>query len=174
MRRINKYDIIIYSSLALAIILLLLGGKDYLSTIESGSVTADELSSSIKAVESPTETADESTKEEPADLVSLDKKTLTINYLNNILDEVIKNDIITYAMVKSWGNYEILDITYNREVADNYYCYIANIKLSNKDALIPDTINDSLSTKENPVIQVNVYIEYSNQAKNYQVKYIDA
>lgn len=175
-RKINKYDIVIYSCLILAIICLLLGGRDYFNSLENESTVKDEVKSAIKSINGAEEgisTSNDTGKPEPEELINFDKKSLVQKYVDSIIDQILEDEVITYAMVNSWGDYEIVNVEYDHEVTDNYYAYKADIKISNKKGLIPGDLNEELSTEENPVLKVNVYIEYSSRHNGYIVKYMD-
>lgn len=176
-RKINKYDIVIYSCLILAIICLLLGGKDYLNSLENESTVQEEVKSAIKSINGAEEgisTENSTGNPEPEELVNFDKKSLVQKYVDSIIDQILEDKVITYAMVNSWGEYEIVNVEYDHEVTENYYAYKADIKIANKKGLIPGKLNEELSTEENPVLRVNVYIEYSTRQNGYIVKYMDA
>ncbi|HIS17600.1 MAG TPA: hypothetical protein IAC02_03185 [Candidatus Coprovivens excrementavium] len=174
MKKINKYDIVIYSCLILAIICLILGGRDYLNSQENKSNIKDEVKSAIKNINPEEEISPtENNNSEPEELTKIDKNSLLKNYLNSILNHSTVNEVITPDIINSWGTYEILDLTYERKVADNYYQYLTYIKISNKNGKIPGNINKDKSTEENPVLEVNAYLEYSPESNNYFIKYLD-
>lgn len=170
MKKFNKYDIIIYSCLILAIVSLVLGGRDYFNSLQEESTIKEEVNAAIKNINPEEEEVVVKEEKEPTILKDIDKKTLLLNYLSNLNKQ---SKIITSDMVKTWGNYEINDITYKREVAKNYYQYIVNIKISNPKGTIPGKLNEEKTTKENPVLIVNAYLIYNPDTKESMIKYID-
>ncbi len=161
----KKYDIIIYSSLVLALMFIVLGYWDNLKDLKN-----EGISFSLK--EEKTENKTEEPKDtEPNELIKVDKKDLVKKYLDSLLDQIQTDTLITYDIISSWGKYEVLNINYNRKIADNYYSYIVDLKISNKSNSI--AVNKKLSTKEYDVITLNVNIAYSITSKCYIVKKID-
>ena len=99
---------------------------------------------------------------EPSILQKTDKKTIIIDRLTDIKNRKSEDDMFTYKMIRSWGNYEIIDITYQKEVIEDYYMYQVSIKIPNKDASIPDIKNEELSTEDYIVITFKTFIIKSN------------
>ena len=161
MKRKRKYDIIIYLSLAVAIVCLALSAFDYTTSLKTGDSMVNKDSERIPELNK---------EEEPAELAILDKKTIIKTYMNQVLDQIIKDEIISYSMMKTWGEYEIIDITFHKEIIDGYYEYEANISINNKDALIPCEINHELSTEEYNVITLIINIVKNNKDNTYTVK----
>lgn len=166
----KKYDIIIYSCLAGALVFICLGYWDNLKDLKD-----ENLSFSIKEKNTQEEKAEEK-KEldlEPKELINADKNGIIKKYLDSLLDQINVDVLITYDMIYSWDNYEILNITYDRKIADNYYAYVVDIKIDNKDAILPTNKNEKLSTKDYIVVTLNVNITYSTVKNGYLVKKID-
>ena len=155
-----KYDIIIYGCLFTALILIGSTGYSYFS----------DTSYSIKDIFSEKE---EEPELEPQELTKVDKKTLLLNYINDLLDEKITDEVLTYEILHSWESYEILDINYDREITTNYYAYLVNIKINNTNALIPTSKNKELSNDKYLVISLNINILKDETTNEYIVKSID-
>ncbi len=172
--KISKYDLIIYSCLISAIICLYFSGKDYFASLEEESTVQKELQLAIKEIKGEEETTENEIVEspsEPDNMKAYDKVSLLENYFNNILDRKNKDNYLTYDIINSWQNYEILDCTFNKEIATNYYSYKVNIKINNKNAILPTEKNEQLSTEEYSIITLNTYILYNND--EYFIKKID-
>ena len=171
MKRAKKYNIIIYSSLLLAAILLVLGGRDYLKSQgeTNGQVELEESSEDEKI-----ERVEPAKKEpEPAELQSVDKASVIKKYLDSILDQIKKDKTITYKMIKTWGKYEIGEIEYQRTITTNYYEYKVDIIIPKADPKLPCPKNKELSTKESTVLTLYFDIVDSERANGYIVKNID-
>ncbi len=163
----KKYDIIIYSSLVLALMFIVLGYWDNIMDLKN-----EGISFSIKEEKNESENKNTEPKDtEPKELVKVDKKSLVQKHLDSLLDQIYTDTLITYEEISSWGAYEVLNIKYDRKIADNYYSYIVDIKISNKNTSF--AVNKSLSTKEYNVVTLNVNIAYSEARNGYIVKKID-
>ena len=172
MKRAKRYNIIIYTSLILAMILLALGGRDYLKDLKNGTNTENTIENNEEA--EPIERTETGKKvEEPEDLREVDKESVIKKYLDSVLDQIKKDKKITYNMIKTWGDYQISDIEYQREITTKYYEYKANIMIPNKDAKIPGKKNEKLSTEEYIVITLYFDIADSERANGFIVKNID-
>jgi hypothetical protein len=110
---------------------------------------------------------------EPEALTKEDKKSIVKKYLDSLLDRIYDDSLITYEMIKTWGNYEVLNINYERKITDNYYAYSIDIKINNLDAIVPTNKNEALSTEEYIVISLNANITYLESKNGYIVKKID-
>lgn len=176
-KKINKYDIIIYSCLLAAIICLILGGKDYFKTLDEETTIKDEVKSAIKEINSNEEDipTDTNTGEpEPEKLANFDKFSIVQKYLDSILDQIVKDNLISYKMIKSWDEYSVLNMRYSKEITTKYYEYIVDIKISNKKANLPTEENSELSTDEYSVITLKFYIQDSYERNGFIVKKVDA
>ncbi len=177
-RKINKYDIVIYSCLLAAIAFLVLGGKDYFTTLDEETTVKDEFKSALKEINNTEEEdipTDTNTGEpEPENLVNFDKFSIVQKYLDSILDQIVKDKLITYKMIKTWDEYSVLNMQYQKEVTDKYYEYVVDIKISNKNANLPTEENKDLSTDEYSVITLKFYIQDSYERNGFIVKKIDA
>lgn len=177
MKKNNKYDFIIYGCLFLAIILIVVGSWDYIISIKEEGLkfnNSEVEKNDNKASEDIEEPLDGNTgATEPADLVAADKKALVQKYLDSILDQIITDELISYEMIKSWDTYEVLDVTYEREIVDKYYAYDVNLKINNPKAELPVPKNKELSTKKYVVISLDITIIYSSARNGYIVKNID-
>ncbi|MGN1371058.1 MAG: hypothetical protein ACI4XM_02095 [Candidatus Coprovivens sp.] len=170
MKKNKKYDIIIYSCLVGAFIFILLGYWDNLKDLKE-----DGLSFSLKNQETEENSSTEQKEYdlEPKELVNADKNGIIKKYLDSLLDRIDVDPLISYNMINTWEEYEILNIEYDRKIAENYYAYIVDIKISNKDAVIPTNKNEKISTNEYIVITLNVNIAYSELKNGFIVKKID-
>ena len=156
MKKINKYDLIIFSCLFLAIICLVIGIKDYMVNLEEKSNIKNELTSALNSINSNDNEEVIKNEKEPSNVKEVDKKTLINNYLNAIKSQIVINNDIDYKMINSWGNYSIDNIIYIREVTDDYYQYNIQIKTTTKE-----------------IIDANVYIYYAPNQNSYTIKLIE-
>ena len=111
--RKHKYDIIIYTSCLIAIVLLISTLKDYSRTY---GLKEDK----IDIIEIPV-------FQEPQELIDLDKEPIIREYLNKIYNRSITNNEIDYQQIHSWGTYTITNITYIKTITKDYYQYEATI-----------------------------------------------
>ncbi len=170
MKRAKKYNIIIYTSLLLAIILLALGGKDYLKDKQDDTtkeVETLEDEETIERIDSDEEV------EVPEYLKNVDIESVIKKHLDSIADQIKKDKKITYNMINTWGDYSIEDIEFRREITTKYYEYRVNILIPNKDAKIPGKKNEKLSTEEYIVIRLYFDIADSERSNGFIVKNID-
>jgi len=174
--KINKYDIVIYSCLLLAVFCLYMSGKDYFASLKEESTVKRELQSAIKEIKGEEEPLDEEIIKpviEPENIKNYDKTSLLQHYFETILDRIIKDNYITYEILNSWQNYEIINFTFKKEIAPNYYFYKVNIKINNKNAILPKEKNEELSKEEYNMLTLNVYILYNQEKNEYNIKKID-
>lgn len=157
----KKYDLIIYSCLFMALVLISISGISSLDTT----------SYSLKELLFPEEEIVEI--EEPLELKQIDKKELVDNYILDLLDEIKKDQILTSEILRSWQSYEILNVLYDREITKNYHSYIIEIKINNKDALLPVDPNKKISTNEYNVISLKINVLKDEITKEYSIKSID-
>lgn len=170
MKRAKRYNIIIYTSLILAIILLALGGRDYLKDKNNGS-NVEEVVDTSEPVKK--EERKEEKVEEPEELKDIDKHSVIKKYLDSVQDQIKKDKKITAKMISSWGDYTIEDIEFQREITTKYYEYKANIVIPKLDAKYPGKKNEKLSTKEYIVLTMYFDIADSERANGFIVKNID-
>lgn len=171
MKKSKEYNIIIYTCLLLAIILLVLGGRDYLKDLNKP--TQEEIiepEGSQNEVERPEDVKKE---KEPEDLQKVDKEGVIKKYLDSLYDQIKKDKKIPYKIIKTWGKYSVGEIEYQRKITSNYYEYKVNINIPNKNAKLPCPANEELSTEEYTVITIYVDIVESDRQKGYIVKNID-
>lgn len=176
-KKFNKYDVIIYGCLFAAILCLVLGGQDYLKSLKEENSVKEIVKSAIKEIAPEEENVNinSSTGEpEPEKLVNFDKFSIVQKYLDSIIDQIVRDDLISYKMIKTWDKYEVLNMTYSKEITDKYYEYIVDVKISNKKATLPKEENIDLSTDEYSVITLKVYILDSEERNGFIVKNIDA
>ncbi len=157
-----KYDFVIYSSLLLALVLI---GYSSFSYLENQSYSLKDL---LKK-EEPQPVVEV----EPVELQSIDKKELINKYLLDVVDEKIKDNLISSQMVLDWKVYEVENIIYKKKIANNYYEYIANIKISNANAELPTIINKELSTDKYVVISLYFNIIKDDEVNEYYIKSTD-
>lgn len=165
MKKNKKYDIIIYGSLIGAIICIIFGYGDSLYILKDTSISFSK--------KEETNILEDTIIEEPSIMQSIDKKSLFIEYLYSINDQIIIDDVISFDMINSWDTYEVLNTTYDGEILESYYSYLVDIKISNKNATLPTSKNKSLSTNKYIVITLNFNIAYNKTTNNYLVKSID-
>ncbi len=159
MNKVKKYNIIIYSTLFLGILLLIVGGVYFLNNPE-------------ESYSSKNTTKELYTNEpEPEEMVAVDKAEIINNYLNELTNQSKVDDLINYDSIKTWENFHVGKIEFQRTIAFDYYEYKVDIVIDNPNATIPVEKNYSLSTEESQVITVLVDI-----LKNEEiiVKNIDA
>lgn len=165
MKKNKKYDIIIYGSLIGAIICIILGYSDYLYTLKDKGISFSKKETNI---------VEETTKEEePENLHNIDKNSIVKKYLDSILDQIVTDDLISFDMINTWDNYEVLSTSYEREIVESYYSYLVDIKISNMNAFLPTSKNKELSTEEYLVITLRFNIAYSASKNGFIVKSID-
>lgn len=172
MKKAKRYNLIIYTSLILAIVLLALGGRDYLKDkkTENEVDTTKETTEVDEPIERPETTEP---VEEPEELQKVDMEGVIKKYLDSLQDQIQKSKVITYSMIKTWGDYSIGEIEYKREITTKYYEYQVNIMIPNKDAKIPGKKNEKLSTEEYIVVSLYFDIADSERYNGYIVKNID-
>ena len=175
MKKNKKYDIIIYLSLFIALICLGLSALDYSHSSKTENIINDPIAEEepipIKG-EEVTKQEESNYESEPYYLLELDKKSTIKKYLDQILDQAVKNDVIPYKMIKTWGNYEVINTTYVKEIVNGYYEYIVDIKIEKIDAVLPCPKNEKLSTENYNVITLTINILRSGEHNGYIVKSI--
>lgn len=171
MKRTKKYNIIIYTSLILAIALLAFGARDYLKSEKEEKNTMSEVETTND--EEIDRTEPEERIEEPDYLKEVDIEGIIKKHLDSIADQIKKDKIITYNMINTWGDYSIGEVEYRREITTKYYEYKVNIIIPAKDAKIPGKKNEKLSTEEYIVISLYFDIADSERSNGYIVKNID-
>lgn len=173
MKKINKYDFIIYICLFSAIICLIIGSKQYFSSLNEKSTIKDEVKSAIKEINGEKINIETSYEEIPSKLKDYNPNEIIKNYIDNLVDGIKKDNTLPYSILSTWESYEVLDSTYIREVAQNYYEYKTNIKITNSNAKLPCDKNKELSKEEYNVITLSVYIKDLAPENGYIVKKID-
>ena len=171
----RKYDIIIYSSLIIALICVVISGIDYVSSMDKDQSVKDEVKDALIELKEPEveETQDvfEEVEEEPDSLKELDKASIVQKYIDEIYDQISDNDeVLNYNMVKSWKKYEITDVKYVKQILDYYYAYQVNIKIYGNNPKLPVDKNTQLSTDEYTIITLNANILSSTKNNGYVVK----
>lgn len=157
-----KYDIIIYVSLFIAFICAI-------SSVVSPSQAVSE---------TPTEVKKEEVKKpevpEPTELTYVDKYGVAKKYLDSIIDQIHTDKLITYEMMSTWTSYSIENMTYKKEIMNNYYRYEVELKVNGHDLLLPG--NESIishKTDEYAVIKIYMNMYYSEVKNGYLIKSID-
>lgn len=172
-KKVNKYDIIIYTSLGAALILIAFGSIDYFKSYGKKETIKEEIQETINDITVDNEMNPVEDDVESEELINLDKKSIIRKYLDQILDRTTKNDIIDYNMIKTWSTYEVMDVTYLRKIATSYYAYEVNLKLTGPNLKLPTNKNDELSTNEYTVITLKFNILKSGKQNGYIVKSIE-
>lgn len=156
-----KYDFTIYICLLLALVLI---GYSSYSYLDTNSYSLKEI---LSKEEQPV------AEKEPVELQQVDKKDLLKKYFLNIQDEIIQDQLLTGETIRTWNEYEILNITYDRKISNNYHTYIADIKINNLNVNLPALNNKELSTKEYLVISFNINILKDEVTNEYYIKSTD-
>ncbi len=161
LRRNVKYDFVIYNCLIGAAVLLGLGAKDYISSLDEFHGLKDEVKSAVKEMQNTNLNEPEQVlfEEKPSSLDNIDEKSLINKYLNNVRDDIIKDQIITYEMIKTWNSFDIIETQYIREITDTYFTYSFIIKIpNNKNSLLPINKEDAISDEQNIYISLKANI----------------
>lgn len=160
----KRENIIIYGSLIAAIACLIYAGVDYYRDLSDNVKVKDEIKEAFKemTIEDSEVKGITIPEVEPSILQKVDKKAIINNRLTDIKNRKSEDDMFDYKMIRSWGSYEIINIEYQKEVIDDYYMYTTDIKISNKDASIPDIKNEELSTDDYIVISFKTFIIKNN------------
>lgn len=171
-KRSKRYDLIIYISLILAFICVIISMIDnsHAGEIEFKEVLKEDIDSPSIPTDNTLENQD---AEEPLELKNTDKNSIVKKYLDEIADRVIKDEIITYNMIRTWNTYEVLDIIYERQIIDYYYAYKVNIKITGNNIDVPTSKNEILSTEDYTVVTLTFNILKSGKQKGYIVKAIE-
>ncbi len=154
----KSYDIVIYGCLLVALVLIGIGGYSY---IDGTSYSLKDIIYPEKQKESPVE---------PKELNEVDKKVLVENYITELLDEIKTDEVLTYETLRSWEKYEILNVEYEREIADNYHSYLVDLKITNQNAILPTKKNEKLSTDEYNVITIRFNVLKDTNSTEYSIK----
>lgn len=173
----RKYDIIIYSSLFIALICVVIGGIDYVSSMDKNQSIKEEVKDALVEIKEPEEKVREEKEEEvievePDTLASLDKKSIVQKYIDEVYDQITQDEILTYGMVKTWKKYEVVDVTYIKEIMDYYYAYQISIKIYGENPKLP-VDKDVSSTEDYTIIKLNANILSSTKNNGYIVKTIE-
>ena len=164
-RRRIKPNVIIYTCLLSALVLLLAGAYDIYSETKDSSIKTT-IKKAVNEVNNEKDVVIGEKEEEiePDTIKELDKKTPIMSYLNNIRDRIITDKTITLDQINTWNSYSVENIKYSRQIADNYYEYVVDIKINNKNAKLPIDKREDLSTDEYVVITILVDMVYDNNA----------
>ena len=169
----KKYNLIIYISLLFAVISMFIAVKEYYDTLEAKTISND-FKEAIKEMREEEPTLEEPTIiEENDQMKDVNKVDIINNELESIIERTSHNTLITKEMVLSWGNYEINNVEYKREITTNYYCYRVDIYIYNLNAKLPTKPNEELSTDDYNVITLYFNIAYNEKSNNYTVKAIE-
>ena len=162
MKHKTRENIVIYGSLLLAIILVIYVAKTYYDNRDNSEEVFKELNEVFYKDETSN---DVKVKEdiEPDKIRFIDKKSIINNYFDEILNRKIRDDLLTYEKVCSWGIFEIQDVTYFKEITDTYYSYIVSIKINDINANVDGLIDQKLSTSDYLIVTVKFYFVYDNE-----------
>ena len=174
MKRTKKYNLIIYTCLLLAAVLLILGGRGYLKEQQEGTVIDEIINTPDKKEENKIEEIPTEKEIEPEELQKVDKVGVIKKYLDSIAEHIYKKEkVITYKIIKTWGDYELGEVEYQRKITTNYYEYKVNINIPKQNAKLPCPKNEELSNEEFVVITLYFDIIESERVNGYIVKNVD-
>lgn len=156
-----KYDIVIYLCLFVAFVCAI--G----SCIEPSSAVSEAPSKEVEKEPVVEEI------EEPKHLLKVDKYSVAQKYLDSIVDQIITDNTITYDMVTTWSTYSIKNMTYKKEIMENYYRYEVEIKITGTNIIVPNEKVIVEKTEEYTVIKVLMNMFYSEGRNGYLIKSID-
>ena len=142
MKKAKKYNIIIYSTLSLAILLLAIGGVQFFKNPQE---SYSKENTTVKHLEP-----------EPEEMVSVDKEAIINSYLNELVEQTKVDDLINYDSIKTWQTFRLGNIEFQRTIAFNYYEYKVDIIIQNMEAVLPVEKNRELSNQDIQVITVRV------------------
>lgn len=149
LRRNIKFDLIIYSSLIGAVIILGFGTKAYFESLDDYKGFKKEVKSALKEMNNTNEEPIvEVASPQPEITYNINEKDLITNYLESILDNIKQDEIVTNDMIRTWGSYEIIETKYLKQITDTYYSYVFKIKINNPAAQLPTSQIDEMSTSE--------------------------
>lgn len=171
MEKNKKYDTIIYSCLFGAVIFILIGSIDYIKDFEKEDISYSNKESTSET--NPNETKTKDPTVEPERLKEADKNIIIKRYIDSVVDGIYYDDLFTPEMIQTWGEYEVLNATYEKEITEDYYSYFVDLKISNPKATIPINKNEELSTNEYIVISIKANILDSTVSKGFVVKNLD-
>jgi len=146
MKHKTRENIIIYGSLLLALLLIIYAAKIYYDNGDNSYEAFKELNevfNNEKVVEEKIET-----EEEPDLIRFIDKGPIISKYFDD--------------KVYSWGDFEIKEIKYFKEVTDTYYSYIVAVKIKEKNADVSNLINVDESIKDYYLVKLKFYFVYEN------------
>ena len=164
MKKISKkirYDFTIYTCLFLSLLLIGYSSYTYL----------DKQSYSLKEIFY--ETSESPIQEEPQKLKDINKIEIINKYLLNIADEIEKDNNITSEMLLDWNQYQVISTYYNRQIANDYYSYTTNIRVSNINTIYKNLENKELSTDKYIVVTINFNLLKNQITNEYKVKSTD-
>lgn len=162
MKHKTRENIIIYGSLLLAIILVIYVGKIYYDNRDNSEEVFKELNEVFNKDEYSSQTKQKE-EIEPDNIRFIDKKPIINKYFDDILNRKIKDNLLTYDKVFSWGSFEIEDIKFYKKITDTYYSYKVNIKINDKNANVTDLVDEKLSTVDYYIVSVKFYFVYDNE-----------
>jgi len=155
-----RQNIVIYGSLLIAIILLAMVAKEYYENKNSNEPLLKELDQVFGIKSSGGEVEEKKIiEEEPNSIKNVDKVNVINKYLDNIINRIIEDEILTYEIVSSWGSYKVIGMQYIKSITDNYYAYKVSIMISNKGGII---IGDKRELDNNIVLDLEFDILISN------------
>ena len=165
----KRENFVIYGSLIAAIACLIYAGIDYYRSLSDDTKVKDEIKEAFKEITDDGSSNNIKEPEiEPEELKAVDKGAIVIDRINAIRDRSQEDDLLDYQMIRTWGEYEIIDIQYQKQVTEEYYMYLVSIKIPNKEASIPTEINPNLSTEEYSVITLKTFIIKNNDTYSFK------
>ena len=171
-RRKLKPNVIIYTCLFSALLLLLAGAYDIYTETKDSSIKTT-IKKAVNEVNNEKEVVmgDREDEEEPSNLKDLDKKAAITKYLNNIKDRITEDSLITLDQINTWNSYSIENVQYIRQIANNYYEYQVDIKIANAQAQLPAGTMKEPTNDNGIMISLLIDMVYENNTLN--VKNLD-
>jgi hypothetical protein len=161
LRKKIKYDLVIYTCLIGALVLIGLSAKEYLNNT----------SYSIKEILFPKEQV--VVVPEPPEFKKINKEQLLNNYINELLDQIKTDDVLTYEILRSWNDYKIINIKYDKEILNNYHSYLVEIEIKNENAILPTKKNKDKSNDKKSVIELRMNVLKDPETNETIVKKVD-
>lgn len=165
----KKDNIIIYGSLLAAIICLFLAALDYYRDMTTKN-TEEKIKEIIKNDEITPKKQLE--KKEYVEIKGIDRDKVVQKYLDEISDLLLKDELITTDIIKTWDKYEVFDTTYEKTITKNYYLCNTKIRIQGKNTKVPKESN-VVDMGEYQVLLLKAYILNSTNSNGYIVKKLE-